>query len=105
MISSYRSRKWAEQPHLEGKPGGHDPSAGELAVDSLRMVNAWDPLVPARPENGCMQFIPETHKLPIEQHFCNPKARIPECLVPQHPRPSAPPGSESPHVANHSPIL
>jgi len=32
-------------------------------VADLRMVNVWTPLVPARVENGCMQFIPGTHRL------------------------------------------
>lgn len=39
--------------------GGYTP--GEVKM--LRMVNAWTPLVPARVENGCMQFIPRTHQL------------------------------------------
>jgi len=39
-----------------------------IGVDELRMVNVWTPLVPARPENGCMQFIPRTHKLGIVPH-------------------------------------
>jgi ectoine hydroxylase-related dioxygenase (phytanoyl-CoA dioxygenase family) len=34
----------------------------------LRMVNVWTPLVPARVENGCMQFIPGTHKLGAVPH-------------------------------------
>lgn len=32
-------------------------------VGDLRMVNVWTPFVPARVANGCMQFIPGTHKL------------------------------------------
>ena len=32
-------------------------------VGELRMVNVWTPFVPARVANGCMQFIPGTHKL------------------------------------------
>jgi len=32
-------------------------------VADLRMVNVWTPFVPARVANGCMQFIPGTHKL------------------------------------------
>jgi ectoine hydroxylase-related dioxygenase (phytanoyl-CoA dioxygenase family) len=35
----------------------------EGAVEMLRMVNVWTPFVPARVENGCMQFIPGTHRL------------------------------------------
>ncbi|MBX3010069.1 MAG: phytanoyl-CoA dioxygenase family protein [Caldilineaceae bacterium] len=37
-------------------------------VADLRMVNVWTPLVPARVENGCMQFIPGTHKLGAVPH-------------------------------------
>jgi|ETNmetMinimDraft_26_1059896.scaffolds.fasta_scaffold106286_2 hypothetical protein len=29
------------------------------------MANVWSPRVSARPENGCMQYIPVTHKLGI----------------------------------------
>jgi hypothetical protein len=32
-------------------------------VEALRTVNCWASLVPARVENGCMQFIPGSHKL------------------------------------------
>src|SRR5690606_13231277 len=37
-------------------------------VDRLRMVNVWSPLVPATAANGCMQFIPGTHKLGVVPH-------------------------------------
>ena len=47
---------------------GRDTSAGGMTEDQLRMINIWTPLVPARPENGCMQFIPGTHKLGIVPH-------------------------------------
>ena len=47
---------------------GRDTSAGGMTEDQLRMINVWTPLVPARPENGCMQFIPGTHKLGIVPH-------------------------------------
>jgi len=39
--------------------GGY--TSGE--VERLRMVNLWAPLVPARVENGCMQFVPGSHRL------------------------------------------
>ncbi len=39
-----------------------------LSANDLRMVNVWTGIVPARPENGCMQFIPGTHKLGIVPH-------------------------------------
>ncbi|MEZ4733675.1 MAG: phytanoyl-CoA dioxygenase family protein [Caldilineaceae bacterium] len=44
--------------------GGY--TAGDVA--DLRMVNVWTPFVPARVENGCMQFIPGTHKLGSVPH-------------------------------------
>ena len=37
-------------------------------VEALRMLNVWTPLVRARVENGCMQFIPGTHKLGVVPH-------------------------------------
>jgi len=37
-------------------------------VETLRMVNVWTPLVPASVENGCMQFVPGTHKLGVVPH-------------------------------------
>jgi ectoine hydroxylase-related dioxygenase (phytanoyl-CoA dioxygenase family) len=43
------------------------PAAGMTAND-LRMVNVWSPLVPARVENGCMQFVPRTHRIGIVKH-------------------------------------
>ena len=34
-------------------------------TEQLCMVNVWTSFVPARVENGCMQFIPGTHKLGV----------------------------------------
>ena len=48
---------------------GHDGNSGEQTADQMRMVNVWTPLVPARRENGCMQFIPGTHRLGVVPHF------------------------------------
>jgi ectoine hydroxylase-related dioxygenase (phytanoyl-CoA dioxygenase family) len=47
---------------------GHDPMAGGLSADQLRMLNIWSPLVPARPANGCMKFVPGTHKIGVVPH-------------------------------------
>jgi phytanoyl-CoA hydroxylase len=44
----------------------HKTQSGE--VTELRMVNVWTPLVPARVENGCMQFIPGSHKHGLFTH-------------------------------------
>lgn len=53
-------------------------------VESLRMINLWTPLVPARVENGCMQFIPGSHRLGAVPH--EPREHYLEirrdCLVP-----------------------
>ena len=46
---------------------GHDPAV-DIDVDELRMVNVWAPLVPARRQNGCMQFVPGTHKIGLATH-------------------------------------
>lgn len=35
---------------------------------ALRMINVWTSLVSARVENGCMQFVPGTHRLGIVRH-------------------------------------
>ncbi len=43
--------------------------ASEGNVDEMRMLNVWSPLVSARRENGCMQFVPGTHKLGVVQHL------------------------------------
>ena len=37
-------------------------------VQAMRMVNVWSPLVPARRENGCMRFVPGTHKMGSVPH-------------------------------------
>lgn len=43
--------------------------ASEGNVDEMRMLNVWSALVPARRENGCMQFVPGTHKLGVVEHL------------------------------------
>jgi ectoine hydroxylase-related dioxygenase (phytanoyl-CoA dioxygenase family) len=49
--------------------GGYTERGGTGGpVETLRMVNVWTPLVPAREENGCMQFIPGTHRLGVVPH-------------------------------------
>ncbi len=49
--------------------GGYTEAGGAGGpVETLRMVNVWTPLVPAREENGCMQFIPGTHRLGVVPH-------------------------------------
>lgn len=48
--------------------GGYTAFLGANRVESLRMVNVWSPLVPARRDNGCMQFVPGTHQLGVVPH-------------------------------------
>ena len=38
------------------------------AADVLRMMNVWTPLVPVNVENGCMEFIPGSHKWGVVPH-------------------------------------
>lgn len=52
----------------QGKSGIGARTDG-LTVNDLRMVNVWTPFVPVRPENGCMQFIPGTHKIGVVDHL------------------------------------
>lgn len=44
----------------------HKSGSGD--VGDLTMVNVWTPLVPARANNGCMQFIPGTHRVGLLPH-------------------------------------
>ena len=37
-------------------------------ADVLRMMNVWTPLVPVNIENGCMEFIPGSHKWGVVPH-------------------------------------
>lgn len=37
-------------------------------ADVLRMMNVWVPLVPVDVENGCMEFIPRSHKWGVVPH-------------------------------------
>ena len=47
---------------------GSDAAANDLPASGLSMVNVWTPLVPARVENGCMQFVPGSHTLGLVPH-------------------------------------
>ena len=59
--------EWEGTLVLWHQDGGYTAQAAD-GVASLRMVNVWAPLVPARVENGCMQFVPGTHKLGVVPH-------------------------------------
>lgn len=56
--------EWKGTEVLWHQDGGY--TQGEAQI--LRMVNAWTPLVPATVENGCMAFIPGTHRLGLVPH-------------------------------------
>jgi ectoine hydroxylase-related dioxygenase (phytanoyl-CoA dioxygenase family) len=60
--------EWEGTLVLWHQDGGYTPGQ----VEGLRMLNVWAPLVPARVENGCMQFIPGTHKLGVVPHEQRP---------------------------------
>ena len=45
---------------------GDDPAAAE--VETLRMANMWTPLVAANRHNGCMAFIPGSHRQGVAPH-------------------------------------
>ena len=52
--------EWKGTRVLWHQDGGYTKADG---VGEMKMVNVWTPLVPVRVENGCMQFVPGTHKL------------------------------------------
>lgn len=74
--------------HQDGGYTEHIQKDDDKAVDALRMVNVWAPLVPARAENGCMQFIPGTHKLGVVPHVSRTHYLeiVPEVLTPLLPQ-------------------
>ncbi len=54
-------------------------------VADLRMLNVWTPFVPARVANGCMQFIPGTHKLgPVPHERRQYYLEIAPAIVAEH---------------------
>ncbi len=59
--------EWKGTLVLWHQDGGYTAQAA-AGVETLRMLNVWAPLVPATEENGCMQFVPGTHKLGIVPH-------------------------------------
>jgi ectoine hydroxylase-related dioxygenase (phytanoyl-CoA dioxygenase family) len=61
---------WAGHQVLWHQDGGYTEFGrdSDQDVSALRMVNVWTPLVPVSVENGCMQFVPGTHKLGAVPH-------------------------------------
>ncbi len=62
--------EWKGTEVLWHQDGGYTEQieGAKGSVELQRMVNVWTPLVPARAENGCMQFVPGTHKLGSVPH-------------------------------------
>jgi len=62
--------EWKGTEVLWHQDGGYTEQieGAKGSVEAQRMVNVWTPLVPARVENGCMQFVPGTHKLGTVPH-------------------------------------
>ncbi len=61
--------EWKGTEVLWHQDGAYTQDYSKNAViTAMSMVNVWTPLVPARVENGCMQFIPGTHKLGVVKH-------------------------------------
>ena len=62
--------EWKGTEVLWHQDGGYTEQieGAKGSVELQRMVNVWTPLVPARVENGCMQFVPGTHKLGTVPH-------------------------------------
>lgn len=62
---------WDGTQVLWHQDGGYTEKLGQddtVAVEQFRMVNVWTPLVPVDAHNGCMQFIPGTHRLGVVPH-------------------------------------
>ena len=54
--------------HQDGGYTEHWHKAADGDVSELGMINAWTPLVPATVQNGCLQFIPGSHRLGLLPH-------------------------------------
>lgn len=54
--------------HQDAGYTANQKSDNSTNVEQLKMVNVWTPLVPATVYNGCMQFIPGSHKFGIVPH-------------------------------------
>ena len=62
--------EWKGTEVLWHQDGGYTEqiAGAKGSVELQRMVNVWTPLVPANAVNGCMQFVPGTHKLGTVPH-------------------------------------
>lgn len=71
------ARIGAATPWHQDEAHRYDPG-----VD-YQQISIWMPLQPATPQNGCMQYIPHTHRGPVlEHHSLNDDSRVPalECI-------------------------
>jgi len=59
-------------PHSMSPTAWHQDAAywgAEVQTDEKHAVTCWLALGPAFPENGCMQFVPGSHRGPLQPHF------------------------------------
>jgi phytanoyl-CoA hydroxylase len=49
--------------------GAGKDSESDKKFEALRFINCWAPLVPVNKNNGCMEFIPGSHKNGIVKHI------------------------------------
>ncbi|MEZ4861488.1 MAG: phytanoyl-CoA dioxygenase family protein [Caldilineaceae bacterium] len=79
LVASFLGDEIRLYPNYSARPKFPDHAPTEVlwhqdggytqgTVEQLRMVNVWAPLVSAYVENGCMQFIPGTHRLGVAPH-------------------------------------
>ncbi len=60
--------EWKGTEVLWHQDGGYTATGGDMGVRDLKMINVWAPLVPVRVKNGCMEFVPGTHRLGVVPH-------------------------------------
>lgn len=61
--------EWEGTEVLWHQDGGYTAGLADArGVRDMKMVNVWAPLVPATTHNGCMEFVPGTHKLGVVPH-------------------------------------
>lgn len=72
LYPNYQARPklpgWAGTEVLWHQDGAYTGGKEVEVIATTKMVNVWTPLVPATEDNGCMQFIPRTHRLGSVPH-------------------------------------
>jgi Phytanoyl-CoA dioxygenase (PhyH) len=56
-------------PHNQAPTPWHQDEAYNLEPIPLRSIHFWIPLQPATEENGCMWFVPGSHRGPLLEHY------------------------------------